>query len=153
MPTPTYTLINTLETTTTTGSITFNNIPQNYAAIIVEVRGSGAIQYDIRLNGVTVYSLIYLDTTGSSLASGTDSKASMWYNPGPSDVISRNYIIDYSRTNKTKVIITRAYATGGPNSFYVSRWDNTSAVTSITLNNFTGSLASGSVIDIFGVHG
>lgn len=92
-----------------------------------------------------------MDSTGGSFASGTDSKASMWYNPSNSDVISRNFIIDYADATKTKTIITRAYAVGGPNSFYVSRWNNTAPVTSLTLNNSSGSLGAGSIIDVFGV--
>jgi hypothetical protein len=153
MPTPTYELINTIELAASTGAITFSNIPQNYVSLIIDVRGNSANQYQLRLNGSSGASLIYMDSTGSSFASGTSTEASMWYNPSNSDIISRNYVIDYTDITKTKTIITRAFTVGGPNSFYVSRWNSTAAVTSLLLFNNSGSLGAGSVIDVFGVRG
>ena len=156
MSTPTYELLNTVELATTTGAVLFSNIPQNFASLVVDLRGSATAinnQYQLRLNSVSGASLIYLDSQGSSLFYGSAPQASMWWNPAGSDVISRNFVIDYNDSNKTKVIITRAFSNGGPLSFYASRFDSTSPVTSLQIFNNSGFLAAGTVIDVFGVRG
>jgi hypothetical protein len=154
MPTPTYILLNQITLAATSSSVTFSNIPQNYGDLILVIATSGAVQFRLNPNGdASNMSLVYMDGYGSSTGSGTDSKASLWYNASGSSVMSTTHLMDYSQIDKQKIFLTKAGAPGTAVSSYASRWASTSAITRLDIvNASTGTLAVGSTLYLYGVH-
>lgn len=150
--TPTYVLLNQVTLAAATGTITFSSIPQNYSDLVLVIAGTGAAQYRLNPNGDSGNaSLVYADGYGSSTASGTDSKISLWYSPNSDFIVSVTNIFDYSSIDKHKTILTRANAPSGAVSLYGSRWASTAAITSLVATSSTGTLSTGSTLSLYGI--
>ena len=67
--------------------------------------------------------------------------------------IGKFEIMDYTQTNKHKTVLTRA---GGGRDGVVAnagRWDQTAAISSLTIEAFGTSWAAGSTFNLFGIEG
>jgi hypothetical protein len=60
-------------------------------------------------------------------------------------------IMDYSATDKTKTIISRADQAGNGTEAFANRWGNTAAVTSVQILTSTGNWAIGSTFTLYGM--
>ena len=153
MPKPTYVQLNSITLAATSSLITFSNIPQNFRDLVLIISGSGASQYRLNPNGDTGNaSLVYMDGYGTSVASGTATQISLWYDSSTGNSLSINHIMDYSATDKHKMVLTRGTTPGTAASAYSSRWASTAAITSLNIvNASSGILNIGSNLTLYGI--
>lgn len=150
MPKKTYTQINSITLAAPSTTITISAIPQNFRDLVLVINGSNAVQYRLNPNGDTGNaSLVYMDGYGSPVGSGTDTKISLWYGEG--NIQSINQIMDYSATDKHKIVLTRASSSQTAVSAYASRWASTGAITSLSIVSTSGTLAAGSTVVLYGI--
>ena len=154
------------QTVTSSGgaaSITFNNIPQTFTDIKVELCGqntttSGACI--IRFNSVTTgYSIRRLYGNGSSAVSDNYSEAYFLFT-NSSDFGSSNfdasnmYIPNYTSANYKEVICDVSQprnATNPVEAIIAGLWSNTQAITSISITPTAGNIAQYSTITLYGI--
>lgn len=161
IPIQTYTL------SSTTASVTFSNIPQNYTdlKIVVSARNSGSSTPDlwIRMNGLTTgYSGRFLSGNGASAGSGTRS-VSAWAVGvvGSSSTTSSTftnqevYIPNYSSSNPKSVSsdsVQEDNATTAYMYIFANLQSSTAAITSLTcLLEDSTSFLSGSTFTLYGI--
>jgi len=135
----------------TAASITFSSIPQGYTHLQVRYIARATVNDNtyMRFNGDTGanYSGHYIYGQGASAASGSIVNGTSFY----TDVLTGSAtsynnavvdILDYANTNKYKTARTIAGMdlNGSGNAWLASgNWRNTAAITSITLNQSSGS--------------
>jgi hypothetical protein len=163
MPTPTYTPLATVTLGSSASSVTFSSIPTTYRDLILVIAGGvtvSATNIRLTINSDTTdsnYSWVQMSGTGSSTISNT---------PGPSEQRYINYygyaendlnmnilvnLFDYSATDKHKTYLSRSNQADNGVTAVASRWANTSAVTSLQVSPYGGSLATGSTFSLYGV--
>jgi hypothetical protein len=148
-----YDSLGTVTLSTATPSVTFSGIPSGYKHL--QIRGtlltSGATNPSFNFNGDTGsnYAWHHLWGTGVSAASNYGSgQTFMYFNYNPSTSYPSSFVIDildYASTTKYKTSRTLAGSdtNGGTSEIAIwsGLWQNTNAITSITLNgagvNFT----------------
>jgi hypothetical protein len=102
----------------------------------------------LRFNGSTTnYTRVNMEGTGSSTNSGTSSSNNIAALAGPSLNIIQ--IMDYSATDKHKTNLLRA--NGSEARADAARWADTSAITSVSIVPFTGSLLTGMTASLYGI--
>jgi len=142
-------------------SVTFGSIPATYRDLRLVITAQQNTTSDRQAtikpnNDAGNASLIYMDGSGSSTASGTATNISIYYiAPGPAAntiVMSTTDIMDYSATDKHKTFLTRAGSSYNPVSAYASRWASTSAITSLVIYpNIGGDFSAGSTFALYGI--
>jgi hypothetical protein len=164
MPTPTYTPLATVTLGSATASITFSSIPATYRDLIVTFNGSMAgtgnssVCFRYNSDSGSNYSTVYMVGTGSSTVSGAStttlgalvgfyaSHATGQRHQGTM------HIMDYSATDKHKTALIRDDSPSTETEAQANRWANTAAITSVEIfANFSGLLASGSTINLYGI--
>ncbi len=157
MPTNTYTPLATLTLSGSDSSITFANIPQTYRDLILV-----SVPYGNQTNDAFIsFNGISSDFTGVRMYGNASGVTTNTYadNAGMflvSDNINLNVIWqvqDYSATNKHKSLLVRV---NRPNDSFVSaschRWNNSSAITSITITPASPyTFSSGATFNLYGV--
>lgn len=150
--------------TTTASSVVFSSISQSHRDLVLVVDGSlSAGLYTVvkaQFNSDTGYNYIstqiYSPTSGTTPAS-TMSSDNGWYlngalgagNSGQTSFVTN--LIDYSTSNKYKLVMSQAVANGSSVNASVGQWASTSAITSITLTPSSGSFSSGTTFSLYGV--
>jgi hypothetical protein len=155
MPTPTYTLI----ASSTVGSggaanITFSSIPGTYTdlKIVVSVRHNSSIystsaDLAILFNGSSSsFTTRYLQGNGSSASSGSGTNNLAGIDQGSgytANTFASNdiYIPNYTSSNNKSYSVdgvSENNATAAISGLYAGLWSNTSAITSITIQDFYG---------------
>jgi hypothetical protein len=163
MPTTTYTPLANVTLGSNAATITFSSISQSYRDLVLvinnakEATSNGASML-MRLNsdsGVN-YTNIYINGNGTSGSSNTGSDNAFYLSlsagmstTNPSDFIVN--IMDYSTTDKHKMILVRNSVPSSNVAASVERWASTSTVSTITLLPFTGSIASGTSAALYGI--
>ena len=154
MATPTYTA---LATTTTSGgetSVTFGSIPQTYRDLILTINGTqssaNATYYVNGETATTNYSAVrmYGLGGGSGTSASYTSDQRLWY-AATTQNLSIIQFMDYSATDKHKTVLSRSSAAAEIAQALVSRWANTDAITSITIDGMT--FDAGNVISLYGI--
>jgi len=164
-------------TLTSTGSITFSSIPQNYKHLQIRFKAQDAlavadavVRLLVTFNGAggTAYAWHTLYGNGSStFADGTASTSDMRMLCIPTSSLTGLYvgagiidIHDYASTTKNKTIRsingvdTNGSAIGQYMNLTSGVWQSTAAITSITLETTGGyGLASGSTFALYGMVG
>jgi hypothetical protein len=153
--------------------VSFSNIPQNYAHLQIRAisrsdrvssAGDGMI---VRLNSDTGnnYAYHYIQGDGASATAGADSSISSMIIPRSGSAsqtagifgVTVLDILDYKDTNKYKTIRTLGGndANGsGIVSFFSGLWQNTNAITSITIDQQNGpNFAQYSSFALYGIRG
>ena len=153
----------------TTNTVTFSNIPQNYTHL--QIRGIGRITQAssdaniyIRFNSDsgTNYSIHYLYGNGASALAGSSINDTVTI---PFRITGANStanifgvgvvdILDYANTNKFKTMrsLTGHDQNGSGNVWMFSgNWRSTSAITSITFTPDGGNFATNSSFQLYGV--
>ncbi len=155
MPTATYTPLANITLGSSASSVTFSNIPNTYRDLVLVVNGTAGPTNDIKLNfngSTSGYSWVAMfgQASGPVSNSGSLSYANIHYCASADRYSIITNIMDYSDTNKYKQILNRSgqsaqvFAT-------TNRWENTNAITSIALAPQTGTFASNSVFELYGV--
>jgi len=165
-----YELISTTVLSSSAASVTFSGIDQTYKHLQIRAtsrsanNGSSYGQISLRFNAdsATNYSWHSLSGDGSTVSSGTNgpSQSSMRIGQtvGSAQVstlfsFSVTDILDYSSVSKYKTIRTLngKQATNPYVELYSGSWRSTNALTSITVFEESGSLATGSRFSLYGI--
>jgi len=164
----TYTLIDSA----TVGSggaaaVTFSSIPGTYTDLLVKVSGRGlqsGVQttYDLRFNGSSANwdssnARIYGD--GAAAASDTTTPPYLFATgtTATTNVFSNDeiYIPNYANTTLYKPVVTYTAAETNATTTYVGtqagNWENTSAITSITLTGVVNSFIQYTTVYLYGI--
>jgi len=158
--------IATTTLSTTTASVTFSAIPATYTHLQLRItaRSTGSLDVIYRLNGDTTaanYRTHLLYGNGTSATSGTIANEAYITDIASTSTIADAFgvavvdFLDYANTNKYKV--TRSlggFDMNGATGYILlisSLWQNTNAITSITMNPITGSFAQYSSFALYGI--
>jgi hypothetical protein len=165
MPTPTHIPLSKITLEQPAAAVTFSSIPGNFRDLSVVVVtyqiGSGSHTSLFRLNGDTGlnYNDVSMYSSSSTLISfksdGEDSGILTGHNnstgTGSASIVD---FLDYSSTNKHKLVLQRGGAVGATSFSIHTRWASTSAINSIQLYaNFGGSYQPGSTFTLYGIEG
>jgi hypothetical protein len=158
MPTPTYTLLDSVTLGSSAASVTFSSIDQSYGDLVISIDGSnsGTENLLMTLNTDTTdsnYSNVYMRGFNGAASSGTVANrqiATIW-----SDRMSTSIqLMDYSATDKHKSALSKTgLAVSAYPQLYARawRWANTAAVTSIQLSPSAGTFNSTSTFFLYGI--
>lgn len=161
----TYTLLSKTTISSTSSSITFTNIPQNYTDLVLhisarsDVSSSLAGNFLILFNGTTsgssgyVGRRLYADPSGGSTAVAGDgtNKWSGFVIGNSSEVINNNKLKIYNYSgSQIKTWDVQTVVENNGNSGYVGfgsqRWENTAAISSFVLSNITSGANAGNFL-------
>ena len=158
MATPTYDLIDSVTFGAST-SVTFSSIPSSYRDLILVGDGEGDSSTAfivIRYNSDTGsnYNRVRMYGNGSTTSSQAASNQAGVYGTVFENGSMSNFIhqiLDYSATDKHKPSLTRTNRTGSSVEAQASRWADTSAITSVTIEVYAGTPTSTSSVYLYGV--
>lgn len=156
----TYTHIATIETTSATSSIVFNNISQSFRDLIFHCDMLGTVSSDyvyMRVNGNASSAYSNLEWYGnSSQAVYSFSFLPMSWNSTSLNSTYRTQAVaeflDYSDSNKHLTVLTQ-YGNGGNgyNGADSGRYKNTAAITRVDFLTSSANFAAGTKIHMFGI--
>ena len=162
MPTPTYTLIDSVTLSSSAASVTFSSITQDYRDLVLVAQPLSLTASDfggssnITFNGDTGTNYSYVRMTGNG--STTDSSSGTQNRiPGPFQNNSTYndlficQIMDYSATDKHKTVLMKKAPLPAEVGAFAHRWANTAAITSITFTGISGDFAAGSTFYLYGI--
>jgi hypothetical protein len=146
-------------------TIDFTSIPSTYTDLCLKVSGRGTqsatyATYEIKFNGATTpYALKQLYGSGTSAVSDQNSIRIALDATGAtatSNTFGNNeiYIPNYAGSTSKSVSldgVTENNATEAYAELYAGLWDNTPAITSITLGMLTGSFVQYSTATLYGI--
>lgn len=159
MATPTYTPLANITLGSNASSVTFSSISQAYRDLVLVINGkvTGA-QSNTYLfcNSDTTqsnYSWVRMLGSGSgSVSSSTASNAGVAdFDSAGSGAVAVVQIMDYSATDKYTTRLSRHDDQASVAIAYVSRWNNTAAVTSLTIQHNGSNLAAGMSLALYGI--
>ena len=163
-----FTVLGNTTLTTSSASVTFSSIPSGHKDLVLQVL-AGCIndngrQVFIRLNGDTGSNYSYVNMKGESGSSLSNSATANRLFAGSPQLPAANtwqmqmQLMDYSATNKHTSTLTRVgnnttgtFVTPGVHAI-ASRWANTAAVTSISVETSADSFSTGSTFRLLGVN-
>ena len=164
MPTNTYTPLGNTTLASAVSSVTFGSIPATYRdlVVIVVAKGSTNLEGRLRLNGDTGnnYSFVRISGTpggGGVTATNAASQSAAYTSSSVVDARTDSFlqlvinIMDYSATDKHKTILNRADNAARGAEVIANRWENSAAVTSVTILTSTGNWAIGSTMTLYGI--
>jgi hypothetical protein len=154
MPTPTYTLIDSVTLASSASSVTFSSIDQSFGDLVISISSTGSGNTYGRFNGDTSssYSMVSMGSDGSGSQSYNFTEAYARFSIASRGSTPSTYIVqlnDYSATDKHKIWLSRENIANSYVSAIAGRWANTAAITSIELHS--GTYDAGSVISIYGI--
>jgi hypothetical protein len=169
---PAYELISTTVLTSTSANITFSSIPSTYKHLqlrnVVRSTGNNEDNYRMTFNGVggTAYADHFLSGDGASVvSSGATNMAfvrilfASAYSGSPSAQFASSVIdiVDYASTTKNKTVkgLSGEIYSGQRTraTLFSGLWNNTSAISSITLVPGADSFQIGSRFSLYGIKG
>lgn len=165
---PTYNSIQKISLSGSYTSLDFFNIPQTYTDLILVCQGSAAtadgnaLAFRLNNDSGTTYSSTNAAGTGTTTPSQRLTNQSIgyagfavgWDTTTAEQSTQIIHFFNYSNTTTNKVIVSRSGASLGsyPGAeIVVTSWRNTSAVNRISVFVNTGSFASGSTFNLYGV--
>jgi hypothetical protein len=163
----TFSLIEAKSLSSAAASVTFSSIPQTYTDLVLKIsaRQGAENAFNLRFNGdsSSIYSFIMLGGDGSSASSARTTGAGQIVARGinPS-VATANvfgnaeiYIPNYANTSYNKSISVEGVNENDATEIYMAfvsgLWNNTNAITSITILARDGNLVQYSVFDLYGI--
>jgi hypothetical protein len=144
-------------------TITFSSISQSYRDLVLIVQGqqtTGSSQPYGRINGsANIYSHVNMFGNGTSTGSASTSSAGDILYTGNQSTLRPDgsmsmvvNFIDYSATNKHKIILSRAgSAINGQTVLTIIRAETTAAVSSFTISAGASGFIAGSTFALYGV--
>jgi hypothetical protein len=161
MPTPTYTLIDSVTLTSSASSVTFSSISATGKGdLVLAISGkttSGNTFGKLRANGDSgsTYHYVTMEGDGSSALSGQNTQSGFaeiyWYvtwNATNFNTVVYN-LMDFSAGDKHKTALIRSSSSSQAVNANAGRWANTSAITSLTYLLEAGSIAAGSTFHLY----
>lgn len=145
---------------TTTTSISFSNIPQNYTDLVLQINsrsGASAANWDFTVNGDSSASSSwtrYEIVAGVTVNTGRISNYSgsrLMYLPASTSPwgIARLEIFSYSNTNVHKAMFNSVSAAGSYVQYFATIWRSTNAITSI--QTLSQSVQAGTTFALYGI--
>lgn len=160
MPTSKYTALANITLSSGASSVTFSSFASTYRdlmLVVTPIASSSGYGMGLRFNGDSGsnYPGVYAFGNGSSTGSsqGTNSRANINYQvqiPTVSQAVTIAHIMDYSATNKHKVVLARSNVASYGVEMVANRWSSTSAITSIEVQ-FNGNAVAGTTVALYGV--
>jgi hypothetical protein len=158
----TYTPIATTTLASTASSYTFSSIAGTYTdlVLVASIKSSTNSYAQMYVNGDnagTAYSQTTLTGDGSSATSARNPNAPVNYLAQSNNIDATNFtpytinIQNYANTNVYKTWLTRAGSASFATNATVSLWRSTSAITSITIQLNSGTLAVGTTFTLYGI--
>lgn len=142
-------------------SIVFGSLPSTYKDLRIVVQGqltASSNYFKLNFNGDSGnnYNYVFMRGNGSAtLSTAVSNDASIYQTPSSISADTNTMItadvMDYSATDKHKSTLTRSHTDGVYVWAIAGRWANTSAITSVTIAAFSGSLKAGSTFALYGV--
>lgn len=156
MPTPTYTPLAEITLTGTDAEVNFTSISGIYRDLILIWNGQSTGSVGVRVNGDTAqnYPVVYTQDAGSgALTNQTALLTSVSGWSSNTDSMFKMDFMDYSATDKHKSVLTRSGVNTGSLQVHMmaSRWASTSAITSLRVFTYSGSMNAGTTISLYGV--
>jgi hypothetical protein len=162
MPTPTYTPLATVTLGSSASSVTFSSIPATYRDLILVCLAGFSdtgITARIRFNNDfgSNYHLVSLRGNGTtaSTRSSSGTGSAFLSDTTPSATTTRLQlnvsVIDYSATDKHKMVLSRADNASAGTDLVTNRWANTAAITSMAITPSTGTWSAGSTFNLYGI--
>jgi len=157
MATKTYIPIASITLGSTTSSVTFSNIPQNYRDLVLLVEHTstqtGETFFKFNNDTGSNYHRVFVDARNGSTSTSIQTQMSAFYAPAGDRTTGIMNILDYSKTDRHKTSIIRfgnATYTVQPHG---QRWANNAAITEINLDPNSGSYNTGSTFSLYGIEG
>ncbi len=158
MPTSTYTALATITLSSTDSSIAIANIPSTgYRDLVLVMRPimtSSGSEARITINGDTGanYPMIYVGGSGGG-PFALPATGNTYYDANQMDTtaIGVYNFLDYSATDKHKIILHRTSRPGNYTLMQATRWANTAAISTLTIYPATGSFDVGSIFSLYGI--
>lgn len=155
MPTPTYDLIASSVLTGSVSSVSFTSLPSTYRDLVVVMKAGGGTQFWMRINSDSTSNYFHLRMRGdgSSTNSGivTEAVAEFMQSFSATALMAIVNLMDYSATDKNKVVLARGGNAAAATSLQAIRWGNTNAITSIEFVSTPGTLVSGTTFYVYGI--
>lgn len=162
MPTPTYTPLANVTLGASTGTVSFNSIPNTYRDLVCVVVALGSVngfrgRFRFNNSSTATYDYQYMagnGTTGNAATANNQTVGWLSNNANGTTVSPLQFtinIMDYSVTDKHKTLLSRADSTTSSTEALVCRWANTAAVTSFQLLPQSGTWSAGSTFALYGV--
>jgi hypothetical protein len=147
---------------TAASSVTFSSIPATYRDLVCVVVAQGSTTLDgrIRLNSDTgsKYQFVRMSGSGSAATSATSDametsgRLSAIAQATTTSALQMNInIMDYSATDKQKIIISQANNSANGTEAFANRVDITAAITTVQVLTSTGNWAIGSTFVLYGI--
>ena len=137
-------------------SATFSSIPSGYRDLILVMNYAGSNATNSGkafVNGDTTegnYTSVRMRGNGSAAQSNSNGGSIRWETQSTSGSITILQFMDYSATDKHKTVLVRADSAATSTEASASRWANTAAITSITVNFLGTDLTAGSTLALYG---
>jgi hypothetical protein len=161
----TYTLIDKSILGSSQSSVSFTSIPQTYTDLVLKVSlrnttSMGLVYFSFNSNTSNRSSLLLFgsgSSPGSATFDNTDPRVFIQNESGYTANSFGNgemYIPNYAGSNYKSFSADSVQETNGTTAYsYLSAglWSNTSAITSITLSNYSGSFDTGSSFYLYGI--
>lgn len=161
MPTPTYTALATVTLSSSAATVTFGSIPATYRDLVMILNSkvlTGTPFPRARVNGDSANNYVRVSMVGNgSAATSTTSTSNVIALSGDASAAANfNYntitnFMDYSATDKHKTVVSRGNNVDVATAISVSRWTNTSAITSIEVSLSSSSFDVGSTFNLYGI--
>jgi hypothetical protein len=159
MPTPTYTLIDSVTLTSSASSVTFSSISaagKGDLVIITKYLGNGGesgTRYRFNSDSGANYSYVLAQGDGSTVSWGSSSSFTgvIGFATATATVaaLQKLQISDYAATDKHKSVLVRSDRANQLTAMAAARWANTSAITNITIDSLGSNFAIGSTFQIY----
>lgn len=157
MMTATYDLVSSNVLGSATSSIVFSSIPSTYRdlVLVVDTTASTNATALVRFNSDSGSNYSYVRMQGNGSAASTissNSVTSLW-----EQTVDTNrdqfilQIMDYSATDKHKMVISRHNRPTAATWAILSRWANTSAISSLSFETASGTFSAGSSFYLYGI--
>ena len=160
MPKKTYVKINNVTLAAASSSVTFSNIPQNYRDLVLVINfptTASVGDVGIRFNSDAGSNYSYVEafgsgsTTGSTAGAGNRTYNVIGYLTSVTRIATIAQVMDYSATDKHKTILTRENDAIGTLRMLSTRWNNTSAITSLTILVQSNTFGTNSTFTLYGI--
>lgn len=150
----TYTPIATQTVASSTASVTFTSIPQNYTDLVLVFSGVGGNNISLQFNGDTSasYSITRIQGDGSTAGSSRYNSVTSMYGPYSATQNTTIWQIpNYTNETLYKTGLAKGGGAGTQVELYTGLWQKQNPITSITVVTPSANISAGSVISIYGI--
>ena len=158
MPTPTYTLIDSVTLASSASSVTFSSIDQSFGDVIVAVdivTGGNSVFTRFRFNAdaITEVEWVMMQGDGSSATTGAFGGTTEFqtFSSTSSSILHTLQLMDYSATDKHTTGLYRGNAANSQVRASAVRWLNTAAITSLEIASASNQFQAGSTFFLYGI--